>query len=332
MSCSKTDVQKCDDSFSLYSKANFPIGVAIEPYDLLSGTRNLEIVDRQFNSITPENIFKPSYLHPSENNYNWLEADQLVDYALEKNKRIHGHTLIWHSQLPFWMENFQGNSSEWEAMFKDHIQTICRHFKGKVGSWDVINEAFNDDGTLRNTVWKQHIGSSYLEKAFIYAHEADPDALLFYNDYDMALNGRKRKAVLQLIKNLRQRNVPIDGIGLQMHISIAHPSNGDIAQAFEDCVDLGVKIHLSEIDVSINPLSKDIEPSDDLLQKQADKMAILSHLYQEIPASYQYGMTFWGHSDVHSWIPGFFNREDYPLLFDDNYAAKPIYCKFLESL
>lgn len=333
LSCTKSEIQKCDDSLSLYSRANFPIGVAIEPYDLVLGSRNKEIVDQQFNSITPENVFKPSYIHPSQNIFNWSQANEIVNYCLIQNKRLHGHTLLWHNQLPQWMWDFQGNNVEWEAMFKYHIQSICTHFRGKIAAWDVINEAFNKDGTLRNSIWKQHIGADYLEKAFLYAHQADPDALLFYNDYNLALNANKRRAVIALIKNLKQRNIPIHGIGLQMHMSVAHPSNKDIEMALKEFSELGLKIHLSEIDVSLNPSgSEEFQLTEELLKRQADKLAVVSHLYQQLPKNQQYGMTFWGHSDGHSWIRSFFNRRDYPLLFDDNYEAKPMYCKFLESL
>jgi endo-1,4-beta-xylanase len=331
-SCEKTDIEKCDDSQSLYSFSDFPIGVAIDMNELFNDNQYYEIAVKQFNSVTPENIFKPSYLHPNENYFNWAEADRLVEFCQTNNKRLHGHTLIWHNQLPDWMKNFQGNQSEWELMFKEHIQTICFHFKGEIKSWDVVNEAFNDNGTLRNTIWKQKIGSSYIEKAFMYAHEADPDALLFYNDYDIALNETKRKAILNLLNNLRQRGVPIHGIGMQMHISIMHPENKQIADAFKEISDNGFKIHLSEIDISVNPLSKEIEPSIELFERQANKLAAITLLYKEIPSRYQYGMTFWGVSDRNSWIREHFNRDDYPLLFDDNYDPKPVYCKFKEML
>jgi endo-1,4-beta-xylanase len=331
-SCKKTNVERCDDLQSLYSFSDFPIGVAIDVDELFYNSKYYDIAVNQFNSVTPGNIFKPSYLHPSENYFDWLEADKLVEFCQSNNKRLHGHTLIWHNQLPDWINNFQGNQSEWDLMFKEHIQTICNHFKGEITSWDVVNEAFNDNGTLRNTIWKQNIGSSYIEKAFRYAHEADPDALLFYNDYDIALNETKRKAILSLLNNLRQRGVHIDGIGMQMHISIVHPENKQIATAFKEISDNDFKIHLSEVDISVNPLSKNIEPSNELFERQANKLASITLLYKEIPYRYQYGITFWGVSDSDSWIREYFNRDDYPLLFDDNYYPKPAYCKFKETL
>ena len=231
------------------------------------------------------------------------------------------------------MKTFEGNKSKWEMMFKEHIQTICSHFKGSINSWDVVNEAFNDDGTLRNTIWKEKIGSSYIEKSFLYAHEVDPDVLLFYNDYDIALNETKRKSILSLLNNLRQRGVPIHGIGMQMHISILHPENKQIASAIKEISDNDYKIHLSEIDISVNPLNKEIiTPSSELLERQANKLASITQLYKAIPLRNQYGMTFWGLSDKNTWLRSYFDRDEFPLLFDDNYKPKPIYCKLREAL
>ncbi|MCP4437625.1 MAG: endo-1,4-beta-xylanase [Aureispira sp.] len=306
--------------------------MAIDLNELNSDDRYRTVAMNQFNSITAENIFKPVYLHPNENTFNWVEADQLVDFCETNNKRLHGHTLIWHNQLPSWIENFEGTSSDWDLMFKKHIQTICTHFKGKVSSWDVVNEAFEDNGELRNTIWRQKIGDSYIEKAFVYAHESDPDAVLFYNDYNIASKKAKRQAILELFNSLRQKGVPIHGIGMQMHISIDYPKNKKIENALTELSDDGYKIHFSEIDISVNPNGKDIEPSTELYDCQADKLTAITKLYKEIPSEYQYGMTFWGVSDQNTWIRTFFGREDYPLLFDDDYNTKPVYCKFKETL
>ena len=331
-SCKKIEVEECSDLQNLYTFSNYPIGVALDINQLPYNAQYTNIATNQFNSVTPGNIFKSYYLHPSENHFDWKKADQLVQFCESNNQRLHGHTLIWHNQLPYWMEQFQGSPSEWELLFKEHIQTICKHFKGKVTSWDVVNEAFNENGTLRNTIWKQKIGPTYIEKAFRYAHKADPEALLFYNDYNVALNETKRKAILDLCNNLRLRGVPIDGIGMQMHISTLFPDNKQIAAALKDISNNDFKIHLSEVDISLNPLSLDIEPSKELFDRQANKLASVVLLYNDIPTKYQYGITFWGISDKDSWIPVHFNREDYPLLFDVNYDPKPAYCKLKETL
>ncbi len=328
ISCGQSETTSCEDSEGLYRLATFPIGVAINYPEFMSNPAHSSIADRQFNSFTAENIFKPEYLHPEAETFYWEEADALAEYCQLRNKRLHGHTLIWHNQLPLWITEFQGNDEEFEQMFKKHIQTIVLHFKGKVASWDAVNEAFNEDGTLRNSIWRQKLGDTYIEKAFLYAHEADPDVLLFYNDYNLEFNVNKRNSVLQYFNNIRNRNVQVDGIGLQMHVSLQYPELAQIAGAFQHVVQNGFKLHLSELDISIHPL----ELSEDVLERQADYLGKIVYHYQQIPAQYQYGITFWGLSDKDSWIRGFYNRIDYPLLYDDSYQIKPMYCKLKEIL
>lgn len=325
-SCRKAPLDACDASRPLHASYPFPVGAAINTNELYPGSDYQRVATLHFNSVTPENIFKPSYLHPAPGQYDWAEADLLATFCRANGQRLHGHTLIWHQQLPGWMQSFVGSQAEWENLFRDHIQTICRHFRGQVSSWDVVNEAFEADGGLRSTIWSQHLGSSYLEKAFRYAHEADPDALLFYNDYDLESNPAKRNAVLAWLRTMRQRGVPVHGLGLQMHMSIAHPENTQIAQALREAQQTGLKLHLSEIDVSVNPLGQPITATPELLQRQADKLAFLVRTYQELPRAQQFGITFWGISDRNSWIPSYFHRDDYPLLFDDNYQPKPAFC------
>lgn len=325
-SCQKAPLEPCDAAQPLFSVYSFPVGVAINPTELYSSGDYQRLATRHFNSITPENIFKPSYLHPEAKQYAWAEADQLAAFCQTRNQRLHGHTLIWHQQLPGWMARFAGSPADWEAMFRDHIQTICRHFRGKVSSWDVVNEAFEADGTLRRTIWSEHLGASYLEKAFRYAHEADPDALLFYNDYELESNLVKRRAVVAWLQTMQQRGVPVHGLGLQMHISIVHPENTQLAEALRAVQQTGLKLHLSEIDVAINPLGQAITPTPALLQRQADKLAFLVRTYQEIPQAQQFGITFWGISDRNTWLRSYYHRDEYPLLFDDNYQPKPAFC------
>ncbi|TGE13842.1 endo-1,4-beta-xylanase [Hymenobacter elongatus] len=325
-SCQKDSPGQCDAAQSLYARYPFPIGVAINMDELAPDTPYQDIATRQFNGVTPENVFKASYIHPAPGSYDWEQADQLVAFCRAYNKRLHGHPLIWHQQLPRWMENFSGTEQEWEALFREHIQTLCRHFRGRVRSWDVVNEAFAADGTLRHTIWQQHLGSGYLEKAFRYAHEADPTALLFYNEYDLDANPVKRRAVLAWLRSMQQRGVPIHGLGLQTHMSIVHPENTQIAEMLREVQPTGLQLHLSEVDVALNPLGKPIEPTPELLRRQADKLAFLVRAYQELPRAQQYGITFWGISDRNTWIRRYFHRDDYPLLFDDDYQPKPAYC------
>ena len=289
-----------------------------------------QIVTDQFNSITPENIFKPQYLQPEPGKFSWADADSLVNYCLNNNKRLHGHTLIWHQQLPYWMNGFNGTREKWDSLMKHHIQTVVGHFKGNVTSWDVVNEAFEDNGEWRENIWLQHIGEDYIEKAFQYAHEADPSAKLFYNDYSLSSKSKKRNAALDLLNRLREKGIQIDGIGLQMHISHNYPSNNSIANAANEIWENGYLVHFSELDISINQQGKNMSSAPaSRLAKQAEKYAFVFETFQAIPAEYQFGISMWGVSDNHSWIRGFFGRDDYPLLFDDGYEAKPAYCRLL---
>lgn len=331
-SCTKTNERICSDNGSLFQSTAFRIGVAVNDQELKFNTQFADIAQRQFNSITAENTFKANVLHPELNLYNWSEADKLADYCTQNNKRLHGHTLIWHQQLPEWITNFQGSKTDWENLFKQHIQTIVTHFKGKVESWDVVNEAFNEDGTLRNSIWKQKLGNDYIRRAFEYAHEADPEALLFYNDFNLESNPTKRNNVLAYLNNLKFDDVAVDGIGIQMHININSPEATEIAKTFEDFVKFGYLVHVSELDISVNPSGKDIEPDKLLLNSQADKYAEIARLYKQIPEDLKHGITIWGLSDKDSWIPKQFNRKDFPLLYDTEYKPKPCYCQFLDAL
>jgi len=327
-SCTQEDIPNCHaDEKVLHSLVSFPLGVAVDQTELNFNEAYEQIVSQQFNSITPENIFKPQYLQPVQDQFSWEAADQLVAYCMDHDMRLHGHTLIWHNQLPFWMEQFQGSPETWEQMMKTHIQTVVKHFKGKVTSWDVVNEAIEDDGSFRENIWLANIGESYIEKAFQYAHEAESAVKLFYNDYSLSAKRKKRDAVIELLNSLREKGIRVDGIGLQMHIAHNYPSNNAIAKALEEVWENDYLIHISELDIAINPLGREMPTaSTSRLIKQAEKYKAVFEAYQEVPADYQHGISIWGISDRDSWIPSFFGRDDYPLLFDAMYQPKPAFC------
>lgn len=334
LSCQKENISSCKaEDKALSNCVDFYCGTVVDLNRVNNNINYSNIVKTQFNSITAENIMKPEFIHPSENTFDFYPADQLANFCVTNSKRLHGHTLIWHQQLPSWMVNYQGSSKDWEKMMKDHIFQIVRHFKGKVNSWDVINEAFNDDGTLRNTIWKKNIGVSYIEKAFQFAHEADPNASLFYNDYSLAINPIKREAVLSFLNNLKAKGIPIDGIGMQMHIFNGFPEDIEISKAINDIWQEGYLVHISELDISINPLSQDMHRAQQTaLTKQAEKYLYIFKSFDLIPDKYKHGITIWGVGDNDSWIRYYYNRDDYPLLFDDNYFPKPAFCKLITEL
>lgn len=332
LGCQKEEIYTCNDNVGIYSFSKYPIGTAIDVVELDNDPLYKSIAIKQFNSITPENIFKAQNIHPEPLFFNWSEADSLTSFCQNNNKRLHGHTLIWHQQLPQWILDYQGSTADWEQLMKVHIQTIMRHFKNKVIAWDVVNEAFNEDGTLRNSIWKQKIGDGYIEKAFQFAREADPNALLFYNDFNLESNTTKLNSVLSFLNNIRNRGVRIDGIGIQMHISTYYPEPTQIAKTFQKFANQNYKIHVSELDISVNPLAKDFVQVEKLFNDQANLLASLVLSYNQIPNHLQYGITFWGISDKNSWIRYFYNRVDYPLLYDENYLPKPCYCKLIKIL
>lgn len=332
LSCKKEEIPTCTDDSPLYLQADYPIGVAVDFMMFGYDSVYKEKATSQFNSFTAENIFKPEYLHPEENYFYWTEADSMASYCIANDKRLHGHTLIWHQQIPSWIENFQGDANAWDLLMKIHIQTIVTHFKGKVKSWDVVNEAFEEDGTLRNSIWQEKIGDDYIQKAFQYAHEADPDALLFYNDYNLESNGRKRKAVLDFFDELRATGIQVDGIGMQTHVNVCTARSNEIVRAFSDVADADYLVHVSELDIALNPKGKAIGYDQDLLYDQAILLSEIVKGYNSLPANLQYGITFWGVYDGQSWIRTYYNRDDYPLLYDDNYQVKPCYCAMKKHL
>jgi endo-1,4-beta-xylanase len=218
ISCSKKDAQQGGGPVvvvppvadtSMYKVMPFPVGAAVSINLMKNNTKYNGVVSKEYNSVTAENAMKFGALHPTENTYFWDDADYLVNYALANNKRIHGHTLNWYTSLPAWVTNYVGDSAAWENLLKTHIQTVVTHFKGKVTSWDVVNEAFNDDGTLRNSIWVQHLGADYIARCFQYARQADPNAVLFYNDYGHEYSSAKRTAISNLISSLKSRGIPI---------------------------------------------------------------------------------------------------------------------------
>ena len=332
VSCTKNDIPTCVDDVALFSLADFPIGVAVSPFELESNSAYRQIVVEQFNRITPGNAFKPDALQPLENNFSFEIADSLVAFANANGKQIHGHTLLWHNQLPSWMNSFSGNRDEWILMMETHIKTVVTHFGNQVKSWDVVNEAFEDNGDFRENIWYQNIGEAYLKLAFELAHEANPDAILFYNDFNIAAKTKKCEAILNHFKKLKNEGVPVHGIGLQLHVFNATPSEDKIKNAVKAIANEGFQIHFSEIDISMNLSGGNMKLTDNKLQKQGERMKLLTDIFQTIPENQQFGMTIWGVSDLDSWIPSFFDREDYPLLYDENYKPKPMYCGFLEGL
>lgn len=316
----------------LYKMMPFKMGASVNVNLMKTNASYNGVVTKEYNSITAENAMKFGALHPAQNTFFWTDADYLVDYALSNGKRVHGHTLNWYNSLPSWVTNFSGDSTAWEDLLKTHIQTVVTHFKGKVSSWDVVNEAFNDDGTLRNSIWVQHLGPDYIARCFQYARQADSAVLLFYNDYGHEYSSAKRTAIANMIANFKSRGIPIDGIGLQFHITYTQ-SDANISTAINMAAATGLKVHIAELDVRLND-AKDqgLVLTQTLADQQAAKYKYVVKAYNTIvPAAQQYGITTWNVGDADSWVPGWLKAPDYPLPFDRNYLRKPAYRAIIEG-
>lgn len=334
-------------SETLQSVSPFPVGVAVGSDLLGKDSAYREIVLREYGSVTPENEAKIECLHPREREFDFLAFDRILDFAGAHGKRVHGVALVWHDTSGLgWLRDFRGDAVAWERMFKAHIQAVVRHAKGKVRSWDVVNEALNDDGTLRmddetatdhlGSIWAKHLGRDYIARAFRYAHEADPEALLFYNDFELydPRKPKKLEAVIAMVEDFKDRGIPIHGLGVQMHVGLSADDAG-IADALRRLADTGLMIHISELDILVSDWKKDaaLINSDELQRRQADKYRSVALAYKRaVPPRQRYGITVWGVGDAHSWIPGNFGLKDWPLPFDENYRKKKAYEGFLEGL
>jgi len=319
---------------TLKSAFSFPFGAAVV-IDRLEDKPYIDILKKDFRSVTPESSMKFGALHPSKDTYTWTKADGIVAFAQANGMRVHGHTLIWgkDGRTPDWVVNYKGNKDDFLKLLKDHIQTVVKHFKGKVNSWDVVNEAFQNNGKYKSNIWYKKLGEEYLYKSFQYAQEADPNALLFYNDYGQEFGGAKLQAIIDMAANCKKRGIAIHGFGLQMHTNL----NLSIGRFSENLVKLkntGLLIHLSELDIAV----RDGQPEHFALSAKlntalAAKYKAIVKTYLSLPAKQQFGITTWGVSDRNSFYNDNYPNidHDYPLLFDKNYAAKPAYTAVIEA-
>jgi endo-1,4-beta-xylanase len=313
----------------LKDRYNFPIGASMNPRLLAENEAYRNVATTEFNSITAENHMKMMLVHPETNRFDFSRGDEIVKFAQATQKRVHGHTLVWHNQVPKWMNEFSGDTQAWENMLRNHIQEVVKHFKGQVAGWDVVNESFLDDGSLRPTVWSKNI-PDYIAKSFQWAHEADPNAILFYNDYGQDGKPKKMQAILNLVKDLQARQIPIHGLGLQMHINI-NSKNEELASVIHQSQATGLAIHFSELDIAVNPKNDSTFVLTESAQEaQKNKYEFIFQSYHSIPKKQQYGITFWNVGDKDSWLRGYFKRpKEYPLLFDESYRRKPMYSNLL---
>jgi endo-1,4-beta-xylanase len=319
-----------------YYKDYFPIGVAVSPRALKSD--EAQLILQQFNSITAENAMKMGPIHPEENRYNWEGADSIAAFAKRNGLKLRGHTLCWHQQAPRWFfTNAAGDTVSKEVLLqrlKDHITTVVQRYKGTIYAWDVVNEVISDkkDEFYRPSPFYKIIGEEFIAKAFQYAHEADPSALLFYTDYN-EISASKREKIIKMIKGLKDAGIPIHGIGLQGHWAVNEPSREQLDNTIGDFAKLGLKIQITELDISVYPKeheARDRKAEDyqtDFTEEKEKKQLEVYKMCFEVFRKYKHvitGVTFWNISDRHSWLDNFpvRNRKDYPLLFDKDLKPK----------
>lgn len=344
--CNNTE-EKDANTFKEAFDGKFLVGTALN-VEQIAGIepKAVEIAKKHYNSIVAENCMKMENIHPEEDVYFWDEADAFVEFGEANNMHIVGHTLVWHSQAAPWIfvdEN--GDEVSREVLIermKDHIHTIVTRYKGRVDGWDVVNEAIEGDGSWRESKWYEIIGPEFVELAFKFTHEADPEAELYYNDYGVS-GADKCDGIYNMVKDLLDKDVKIDGIGLQGHLNFDIPKISEMEESIEKLSSLGLDLMVTELDMTIIPWPSDevtaeVSTSYELSEEYNPYSEELpDSVYQEVIQRYKgffemflehhekiTRVTFWGVHDGNSWrnnwpIEG---RTDFPLLFDRNYQMK----------
>ncbi len=333
-------------------KNDFHIGAALSVEQIYGKEPDTTaVIEKHFNTITPENILKWEEVHPEPDRYNFEPADRFVALGEKNNMHIVAHTLVWFYQTPDWVfEDESGKPLSREALLKrmkDHIFTVMGRYKGRINGWDVVNEAIAEDGSFRKNKWLDIIGEDYILKAYEYARQADPDAQLYYNDYDFVKEA-KCEGIIRLLEDLQSKGVRIDGLGIQGHWFLDYPDIEKIETLIKAFSKLNVKLMITELDISVLPFypvdskHKDLSSFDPETQKKynpypdgmpdsaqkelADRYAEIFELFHKYRNNIS-RVTFWGVHDRQSWrsylpISG---RTDYPMLFDHQCKPKPAF-------
>jgi endo-1,4-beta-xylanase len=314
---------------SLADARGVQIGAAVQARYLMADPTYAEVLAREFSIIVPENDMKFAQIHPRPDLYAFENADAIVGFARGRGMKVRGHTLVWHRQVPAWITPDLGRERLLAEM-RDHIATVVGRYRGTVVAWDVVNEAIDDRGGLRPTIWSQGIGPDYVEHAFRFARDADPTARMYYNDYGAEGVGAKSDAVFGLVRDLKKKGVPIDGVGLQMHIGVQSPrapTPTDLASNVGRLAGLGLDVTVTEMDVRLAGAGGTFD----------EKLARQAAVYREVLAAALSApnlraVLFWGFTDKHSWIPATPGQSDGALPFDDLYRPKPAYRAIGEAL
>jgi endo-1,4-beta-xylanase len=301
------------------------IGTAVDMSALASDPTYKAAIEREFNIVTPENVMKWETVEPQQGGTDFSQGDALVRFARANHQAVRGHTLVWHSQLPAWLTSGTFTPTELRNILRRHIFEEAGHFRGRIYAWDVVNEAFNEDGTLRPTIWLNALGPGYIADAFRWAHQADPHAKLYYNDYNLESIGPKSDAALALVKQLEAQHVPIDGVGFQGHLGIQYPYPDTFGDNLERFAAAGVDVAITEADVRM------------VLPVTPEKLATQATYFGDMMGSCVavrrcVSFTLWGFTDKYSWVPGFFAGEGAATPFDEAFQPKPAYFALRDAL
>jgi len=338
------------------SASGMLIGAAVRPAQL-SEAAYASTLAREFNMLEPEDALKWEVVQPERQSFDFSQADQIVDFATRHGMKVRGHTLVWHQQNPKWLTEGKYTSGELAEILEQHIKTVVGHYRGRIFAWDVVNEAFDElhPGELRSTIWRDQPGIgpaenaaasdgqratsnaalselearsskqsfSYIERCFRWAHEADPQALLFYNEAEAETVNPKSDAIYAMVRDFRRRGVPIDGVGFQMHIANLLADVVSISANIERFTALGVRVHITEMDVAL-PVDAEGNARPEDLQRQADIYREIAHACLSHPGCT--AIQTWGFTDKYSWIGSHSRKtQGAALLFDRSYRAKPAY-------
>lgn len=351
-----TGSQKAADTSGVPSlkatfKGDFVIGTALNA-EQIEGKESgsADLIRRQFNAITPENIMKAEIIHPEWGRYDFALADKIVAYGKKHNMEINGHTLIWHSQLPPFVRRMKDADSV-RRFFTDHINTVASRYDGKVDTWDVVNEALEEDGTMRKSIFLEKLGEDFVVEAFRLAQKASPNAKLYYNDYNIE-EPKKRAGAIRLIKKIQAAGVRIDGVGIQGHWRAYHVPLADIEQSIKEYSALGIEVAFTELDLGVLQHPREVVGAD--VNQKAEYDAKMNPYVNGLPDSMQNNLsnnyaalfnlflkyrdqisrvTFWGVHDGQSWLNDWpiHGRTNYPLLFDRQIKPKPAFYKVIET-
>jgi len=347
-----TPAQSMRDAFGKYFKIGASLNAAqFSGRDLRADA----IVKQHFDTVSPENVLKWESVHPLDGKYNFEGSDRYVEYGRANKMFIVGHTLVWHSQTPKWVfEDASGKPATREvllARLRDHIHTVVGRYKGRIDGWDVVNEALNEDGTLRQSQWFKIIGEDYIAKAFQFAHEADPKAELYYNDYSLE-NAPKRKGAIELIRRLQKQGIKVSAVGSQSHHKMDWPSMEEQDRTLTELATLGIKIAITELDIDVLPRASDYRGAD--ISVNYELQAKLNPYKDGLPEAQQKALadryealfrifvkhhkvidrvTFWCVTDGDSWLNGWPvpGRTNYPLLWDRDGKPKPAFWKVMKT-